>query len=109
KEVIRWGVDRVKIALDYFDPSITRISSWATGYRNFEKALLFALLEPHDELKQLQDAQNFTKLMITLENLKTMPFSDIWDQYCLACNKPLDKDFYAYVEKYEKEVLMKRG
>ena len=30
-----------KVALDYFDASINRISAWVVGFRNFQKALLF--------------------------------------------------------------------
>lgn len=47
KEIVRCGgLDgRVKIALDYFDASINRISAWTVGFRNVQKALLDALLE----------------------------------------------------------------
>ena len=64
REIVRCGgLDgRVKIALDYFDASINRISAWTTGYRNFQKALLFALLQPMDELKKLQDEGAFSAL-----------------------------------------------
>ena len=44
-----------KVALDYFDASINRISAWVVGFRNFQKALLNALLTPNETLKQLQD------------------------------------------------------
>ena len=57
REIVRCGgLDgRVHIALDYFDASINRISAWVTGYRNLQKALLFALLQPNALLKRLQD------------------------------------------------------
>ena len=42
KEIVRCGTDRVFIALDYFDASINRISAWAVGFRNVQKALLLA-------------------------------------------------------------------
>ena len=56
REIVRCGgLDgRVHIALDYFDASINRISAWVTGYRNLQKSLLFALLQPNDELKSLR-------------------------------------------------------
>lgn len=109
KEIVRCGIDRVNIALDYFDASINRISAWVTGYRNVQKALLFALLQPTAELKKLQDEQNFTKLMVVQEELKTLPFNEIWDEYCKRCNKPKDGVWYKEVERYEREVLSKRG
>ena len=57
-EIVRCGGldSKVHIALDYFDASINRISAWVTGYRNVQKALLFALLQPDNELKSLQDS-----------------------------------------------------
>ncbi len=109
KEVVRCGIDRVFLALDYFDASINRISAWATGFRNFQKALLFALLQPVEELKALQDSGNFTRLMVVQEELKTMPFGEIWDEYCRVCGKPLDGEWFSQAEKYEKEVLQRRG
>ena len=109
KEIVRCGgLDRVFIALDYFDASINRIAAWTTGFRNLQKALLFALLQPNDTLKALQDAGNWSKLMVIQEELKTMPFGEIWDEYCKSCGKPSDGNWYPEIEKYEKEVLRKR-
>lgn len=109
REIVRCGIEKVDIALDYFDASINRIAAWAIGYRNVQKALLFALLQPTAQLQELQDQQNFTKLMVEQENLKTMPFEAVWDMYCIKCEKPLDGEWYSEVERYEKEVLSKRG
>ena len=109
KEIVRCGLDRVFIALDYFDASINRISAWVTGFRNVEKALLFALLQPNEQLKKMQDEGNFTKLMVVGENLKTMPFGEVWDEYCKKCNAPLDDEWFESVEIYEADVLSKRG
>ena len=109
REIVRCGLDRVDIALDYFDAGINRISAWVTGYRNLQKALLFALLQNCAQQKQLQDEQNFTKLMVVQEELKVMPFGAIWDEYCRRCGKPLDGQWLSEVERYEREVLSKRG
>ncbi len=110
KEIVRCdGLDRVFIALDYFDASINRISAWVTGFRNLQKALLYALLEPNAELKKLQDEGNFSKLMVLLEEEKTMPFGEIWNEYCRRCGKPEDGQWFSEIEKYEAEVQLKRG
>lgn len=111
KEIVRCGgLDgRVNIALDYFDASINRISAWAVGYRNLQKALLFALLNNDETLQKLQDEGNFTELMVCQEEMKTMPFGEIWDEYCRQCNVPVDGEWFAQVKKYEAEVLAKRG
>lgn len=110
REIVRCGgLDgSVKIALDYFDASINRVAAWTVGFRNLQKALLFALLQPDTQLKALQDESNFTKLMVMQEEIKTMPFGDVWDEYCALCNAPKDGEWYADVEKYEKEVMEKR-
>lgn len=111
REIVRCGgLDgRVHIALDYFDASINRIAAWTMGYRNAQKALLFALLQPVDALKAMQDKGEFSKLLVCQEELKTMPFGDVWDEYCGVCKKPLDGEWFPKVEKYEAEVLSKRG
>ncbi len=65
KEIVRnEATDKVKIGLDYFDASINRLSAWVTGQRAMQKALLYALLMNHDELKKLQDEADFTALMV---------------------------------------------
>ncbi len=110
KEIVRCGglESRVKIALDYFDASINRIAAWCVGFRNLQKALLMALLTPNDELTAIQDDNNWTKLMVRQEELKTLPFGDIWEEYCRRCNTLPDGEWYNLVEEYEKEVLSKR-
>lgn len=110
KEIVRCNaLDRVYMALDYFDASINRISAWSVGFRSWQKALLNALLMPHDKLKALQDEGRFTELMVLNEEIKTLPFGDIWEQYCKSSNVPTDSELFGEVDKYEKEVLIKRG
>ncbi|MBQ7543711.1 MAG: L-rhamnose isomerase [Synergistaceae bacterium] len=109
REIVRCGIGRVNIALDYFDASINRIAAWTMGYRNFQKALLFAMLQPVEELKAMQDKGEFSKLFVVQDELKTLPFGDVWDEYCRTCGKPLDREWFGQVEKYEAEVLSKRS
>ena len=107
KEIVRCGAHRVYIALDYFDASINRIAAWAVGARNVQKALLYALLEPTETLKQLQKDGNYTKLMYLQEELKTLPFGAVWNEY-LSRQGVSDIDWFTEVEKYETEVLKNR-
>ncbi|MBQ4333375.1 MAG: L-rhamnose isomerase [Clostridia bacterium] len=111
KEIVRCGgLDgRVKIALDYFDASINRVSAWTVGLRNTQKALLSALLTPHETLTDLQDADNWTELMVRQEELKTLPFGDVWAEYCDRCGVPQDGAWFATVREYEEDVMSKRG
>ena len=74
---------------------------------NVQKALLGALLEL-PTLKEMQNKGNFTKLMVVSEEVKTLPFGEVWNEYCRQCGKPLDGEWYNIVEDYEKEELLKR-
>ena len=109
KEIVRCeGLEgSVKMALDYFDASINRISAWTVGFRNVQKALLMALITP--DFTDLQNADNWTELMVMQEELKTMPFGSVWAEYCRVCGAPADGEWFAEVKKYEAEVLSKRG
>jgi len=111
KEIVRCGglEGRVKIALDYFDASINRICAWTVGFRNVQKALLSALLEPRETMTQLQNENRWTELMILQEEAKTLPFGEIWAEYCRLEGAPLDGEWYETVKNYEMKVLEERG
>ncbi len=110
KEIVRCdALDRVYMALDYFDASINRVSAWTVGFRSWQKAMLNALCTPHDKLKKLQDDGEFTELMVVQEGLKTMPFGDVWVKYCETCGVVGDESWFEDVKKYEAEVLSLRA
>ena len=107
KEIVRNGaLDRVFIATDYFDASINRISAWVTGVRNVQKALLFAMLQPDAKMKELQDASDFTSLMVLSEEAKTLPFGDIWAEY--LNRQKVESDYLNIIKEYEEKVLVNR-
>ncbi len=108
KEIVRCGgLDgKVDMALDYFDASINRIVAWTVGLRNVQKALLNALLTP--DFTELQDSDNWSELMVRQEEMKTMPFGEIWDEYCRVCGAPVDGQWLPQVQEYEKNVLVNR-
>jgi L-rhamnose isomerase len=109
KEIVRCGAtDKVYMALDYFDASINRIAAWTVGFRSWQKALLSALLTPNEMFKELQESNQLTKLLVLQEEIKTLPFGDIWEYYCKTEGVPGDEKWYSEVEKYETEVLAKR-
>lgn len=110
KEIVRNdALDRVYIATDFFDAGINRISAWTVGLRSVQKALLNALLTPNEELKKLQDENRFTELMVMQDETKTMPFGDVWKEYCEQCGVPGDREWMDDVKTYEEEVLSKRN
>ena len=110
KEIVRCNaIDRVFMALDYFDASINRISAWTVGFRSWQKALLSALCTPNEYLKGLQDNAEFTKLMVMQEEIKTLPFGEVWAEYLRRSGIADDASWFEEIEKYEKEVLSKRA
>ena len=105
KEIVRCGghLGSVKIALDYFDASINRVAAWVTGYRNVQKALLFALLEPNEKLKKLQDDGDMTALLVVQEELKDMPFSAVWEEYLKR--NGCQNDYLTPIREYEAKII----
>lgn len=109
KEIVRCdALGRVYMALDYFDASINRIAAWAVGFRSWQKALLSALCTPNAELKALQDENRLTELMMMQEEIKTLPFGDIWNEYCEQCGVKTGKAWFEDIKAYEKDVLSNR-
>ena len=109
KEIVRNNAtDRVFIALDYFDASVNRVAAWVIGIRNIQKALLNALLQPSEKLKEYQDKANYTKMLAMSEELKTFPLGDVWDEYCRREGVAVGPTWIREVEIYEAEVLSKR-
>ena len=109
KEIVASGrVGDIALALDYFDASINRIAAWVTGLRNFRKALLIAMLTPHETLAAMQNAGNFTELLVKQESLKAYPWGAVWDEYCKACGVPTEDEWFDKVKEYEDNVLSLR-
>ncbi len=109
KEIVRCdALDRVYMALDYFDASINRISAWVVGMRSWQKALLNALCLPNTMLKEVQDKADFTRLMVLQEEMKMLPIGDVWAEYCARCGVAADTAWFDEIMAYEKEVLLKR-
>ena len=89
RELVRSGkLDRIHVGLDYFDASINRVAAWIIGARNMMKALLIALLEPTARLREIELAQDFTQRLALLEELKSLPWSAVWDYYCAQKGVP---------------------
>lgn len=110
KEIVRNdALDKVLIGLDFFDASINRIAAWVIGTRSMQKALLYALLMPNTKLKNLQDENDFTQILMLTEEIKTLPFGDIWEHYCETQGVPVNEEWFSEIKKYESEVLSKRG
>ena len=103
------ALSRAYIGLDYFDASINRIAALIIGARNMEKALLKALLTPWHLLKEAQDAYDHTKVLALQEEIKTLPWQEVWEEYCRKEGVLGEAEWFEEVREYEKNVLSKRG
>jgi L-rhamnose isomerase len=109
QEIVRGDyIERVHIGLDFFDASINRVAAWVIGTRCMIKALLIALLEPSEKLRQMEMEGDYTGRLAMLEELKTLPFGAVWDYYCTKMDIPAGESWLAEVRVYEKAVLSKR-
>jgi L-rhamnose isomerase len=109
QEIVRGGyLERVYIGLDFFDASINRVAAWVIGTRCMIKALLIALLEPSEKLRQMELEGDYTGRLAMQEELKTLPFGAVWDYYCTKQDVPAGPDWLNEVRDYERNVTNSR-
>lgn len=109
-ELVRGGVlDRVAIALDFFDASINRVAAWVIGTRNVRRALLRALLEPGARLAAAEADRDGTARLALLEELKGLPWGAVWDRYCERSGVPVGLGWLDAVRAHERQVTSRRG
>lgn len=110
-EIIKHHLDgkEIFIGLDYFDASINRVAAMIIGARNMQKALLIAALMPWKRLKELQDQADFTTLLALQEEIKMLPFNEIWDDYCRKQDVPSGSEWLEEIKKYEAKIFKERG
>ncbi|MBL1228446.1 L-rhamnose isomerase [Enterococcus sp. BWB1-3] len=96
------------IGLDFFDATINRVAAWVIGTRNTQKAIMKAMLEPTEELKEIELSGDYTTRLAMIEELKDYPFADVWNYYCELKKVPVGLDWLTNVKEYEKNVLSKR-
>ncbi|MHB1275770.1 MAG: L-rhamnose isomerase [Candidatus Humimicrobiaceae bacterium] len=100
--------NKVHIGTDYFDASINRVGALATGARAVCKAILFALLEPTKAIRDAESEGDYFTRLALLEDVKSMPYGDVWNYYCKINNTPSDFEWIKEASGYEKEILLKR-
>jgi len=110
QEIVRCNaLSRVHIGLDFFDASINRVAALVVGARNMRKALLFALLEPVDRLKEAEKEFDFTQRLVVMEEEKSMPWAAVWEYYCATQGIEYGSDWLQTVRRYEEKTLSERG
>lgn len=103
------ALDKSYIGLDYFDGSINRIAALIIGARNMQKALLKALLTPWNLLKEAQDNYDHTKVLALQEEIKTLPWMEVWEEYCKLQGCEDERTWFKNIRDYEEKILLKRG
>ncbi|MFK7697493.1 L-rhamnose isomerase [Paenibacillus sp. HJGM_3] len=110
RELVRHNLlGTTHIGLDFFDGSINRVAAWVIGTRNTIKALLRAMLEPADRLRQAELQGDYTTRLALQEEFKSYPFGIIWDAYCERMGVPTRESWLDRVKAYEEQVQLKRG
>lgn len=109
KEIVRNDLlGKTNIGLDFFDATINRVAAWVIGTRNTQKALLKAMLEPIEDLKEMELDLNYTKRMAMTEELKDFPYADVWNYFCEQNDAPVGMNWYDEVMNYERDILSAR-
>ncbi len=110
QEVVRANaLGRVNIGLDFFDATLNRVGAYVAGVRATQLAFLYALLEPTQTLKKYEQEGKLFERLALLETLKTKPFGDVYNYWCLINDIPVAEDYIKEVQEYEREVLAARG
>ncbi len=105
REAVAYGyLDKIHLALDYFDASINRIAAWVIGSRDLQKALLIAFLEPQSA-REFEAAGDFTGRLAAQEAAKSLPWGAVWDYFCFTHDLPAGMEFMSDIRAYEKKVL----
>ena len=79
------------------------------GTRNLQKALLLALVAPIGRIRAAEREGDLTTRLALLEEARTLPFSAVWDEYCLQTGVPEGERWLAEVKAYERAVLSHRA
>lgn len=109
QEIVRAELlDHIHIGLDFFDGSLNRIGAYTIGARAALQAFLYALLEPISLLKKYEAEGKYYERLATLENMKTMPFGDVWNYFCKIHNVPSNQELIREVQNYESQNLSSR-
>jgi len=95
---------RTRIGLDFFDATISRTAAWVIGTRNMQKALLRALLMPLDQLRDAENALDFTRRLTMTEEFKDMPFGAVWNEFATRANVPSGQALITELDRYQDSV-----
>ncbi|MFO8080586.1 MAG: L-rhamnose isomerase [Armatimonadota bacterium] len=108
-EAVRSGrFDEIIWATDFFDASINRLAAWTIGERSVRKALLWAMLEPHDLAVEAEYSGNGHAKLALAEIRAELPFGAVWTELCERGGVPTGLAWLAEIRQYEADVLSER-
>ena len=108
-EIVRAdALGRVHYGLDYFDGSINRIGAYVIGSRAAQRCMIKALLEPKEMISKYELSGRTFETLALIEEEKSMPWSAVYDEFCVRNDVPVGDAFIPDVLKYEKDVTSKR-
>ena len=73
-----------------------------------QKALTRALLEPQETLRKAELDGDYTTRLALLEELKSMPWAAVWDEFCRRNDVPVGAAWLKQVQAYDQDVHLKR-
>jgi L-rhamnose isomerase len=63
---------------------------------------------PWDSLRLMQEQGDFTKQLVLQEEYKNYPFGEVWAEFCRRAKTESGEKWLDAVNKYERDVLLKR-
>lgn len=109
QEIVRGGaLDRVFVALDFFDASINRIAAYVIGARATRQAILLGLLDPAARIRAAEAGGRGHERLALNEHAKALPWGAVWDELCGRAGVPAGAEWLETVADHERKVLAKR-
>ncbi len=110
QEIVRAdALNRVHYGLDYFDGSINRIGAYVIGSRAAQRCMTRALLEPVQTVRDYELSDKGFQKLAYIEEEKSLPWSAVYDEFCVRENVPVGLDILPEIEQYERDVTARRG
>ena len=110
QEIVRAdALNRVHYGLDYFEGSINRIGAYVIGSRAAQRCMTRALLEPVQTVRSYELSDKGFQKLAYIEEEKSLPWSAVYDEFCVRENVPVGLDIIPEIEQYERDVTALRG
>jgi len=103
------ALNRIRVALDFFDASINRLIAYTVGIRATRKALLWALLQPSEMLQRVESEGKLGEKLALLEELNALPFGAVWDALCDQAKVPIGSAWIRQASAYGAKIQSERA